>query len=390
MIRRLLGTAVLLGVVLLLILSACQPGATSTPLTSAPTSFTPASTPTASPPSTTTPRTPLPTVSAPAANTTAAADIGVYSDVYQNQLVSGFEWGRLLPGASATMVVYLKDLGSQDVTVKVSDTGLAGGFALTGDTLTISPGLTSKGTAKVFQLALTLTAAADAATGDCKFTTDFNNVNIPSHVLVGAATSSNTTSTPAPALKLSSIEVTPSSTANLTLGFTQQFTAIGIYSDGSKANITTKATWTSSDKNIATIASAGSAFAGLAASVAKGNTSITASVAGVTSQPTLLVVVIQPTLSSIQVTPAAPPNLLVGSTLQFSAVGTYSDGSQVNITNLVDWSSSDARVASISSLGLATGATAGSASISASLSTKYQPTVSSLPAVLTIVSPGVY
>ena len=55
---------------------------------------------------------------------------------------------------------------------------------------------------------------------------------------------------------LVSITVTPES-ATITIGGTQQFTATGTYSDGSEADLTTTATWTSSDSTVATVDSAG-------------------------------------------------------------------------------------------------------------------------------------
>lgn len=77
-----------------------------------------------------------------------------------------------------------------------------------------------------------------------------------------------------------------------------------------------------------------------------------------------------PTLSSIAVTPASPANLVVGLgiTPQFTATGTYSDGSKVNISAAVTWASSDTKVATISSGGFATGVAAGNTNITASLS----------------------
>lgn len=59
-----------------------------------------------------------------------------------------------------------------------------------------------------------------------------------------------------------------------------------------------------------------------------------------------------PTLRSIAITPVNA-TISVGSNQQFSAEGTYSDGSVTDITSSVSWSSSDQTIASISSSGLA-------------------------------------
>ena len=73
------------------------------------------------------------------------------------------------------------------------------------------------------------------------------------------------------------------------------------------------------------------------------------------------------TLKSIAVTPASGV-LQVGSTLQFNAVGTYSDSSTENLNSLVTWTSSKKAIATIGASGVATAVATGSTSISASLS----------------------
>ena len=68
------------------------------------------------------------------------------------------------------------------------------------------------------------------------------------------------------------------------------------------------------------------------------------------------------TLNSISVTPNAE-NLTVGATQQLTVTGTYSDGSQANVTSSATWSSLNASVASINTNGLLTAVTAGTAAI---------------------------
>jgi hypothetical protein len=72
----------------------------------------------------------------------------------------------------------------------------------------------------------------------------------------------------------------------------------------------------------------------------------------------------QPPLQSISVTPANP-SVAVGATQQFTATGTYSDGSTANLTNQATWASSTTARATINSSGLATGVSAGSTTITA-------------------------
>ena len=71
-----------------------------------------------------------------------------------------------------------------------------------------------------------------------------------------------------------------------------------------------------------------------------------------------------PTLSSISVMPSSP-TIAVGGTQQFTATGTYSDGSTQAITGQVTWTSAKTAVSSVSAAGLATGASAGATTISA-------------------------
>jgi Bacterial Ig-like domain (group 2) len=69
-------------------------------------------------------------------------------------------------------------------------------------------------------------------------------------------------------------------------------------------------------------------------------------------------------LVSIAVTPANP-SIPKGAAQQFTATGTYSDGSIQNLTNTATWSSSNASVATINSTGLATGVGNGNSTIQA-------------------------
>jgi serine protease len=183
---------------------------------------------------------------------------------------------------------------------------------------------------------------------------------------------------PEPPPTLSSIAVTPA-TASLEVGDTQQYTATGTYSNGSTQDITATVTWDSSNTAVAPIDSVG-----LATSIGAGTTSITATLDSVTSGPATLTVTgaPSPTLSSIAATPATA-SLEVDGTQQYTATGTYSDGSTQDLTASVTWDSSDIAVATIDAAGLATGVSAGTTSITATLDS-----VTSGPATLTVTSPS--
>jgi hypothetical protein len=150
---------------------------------------------------------------------------------------------------------------------------------------------------------------------------------------------------------LNSITVTPNP-ASVAAGLTQQFTATGNYSDGSMKNITASATWSSSSLAVATI-NAG----GLASGVARGGpVTITAALGGVSGTAQLAVTL--PVLQTITVSPSSA-SIAAGLTRQFTAMGTYSDGSMQTLTASATWTSSNTSVATIASGGLATGVAAG-------------------------------
>ncbi len=165
---------------------------------------------------------------------------------------------------------------------------------------------------------------------------------------------------------LVSIAVTPTN-PSIALGLAQQFTATGTYTDASNANITNSVTWSSGTPGTATISNAGGSE-GLATGVATGGSLITAthSGSGVNGSTTLTVTAAE--LASISVTPANR-SITTSGTEPFTATGTYTDASNVDITTSVTWSSSAAGVATISnaggSEGLATAVAVGSTTITA-------------------------
>ena len=171
-------------------------------------------------------------------------------------------------------------------------------------------------------------------------------------------TDAGTTVTGSAALSVSaatveSIAVAPG-TSSVALGLKQQFTATGTYSDSTTRDITASATWTSSDATVATVAG------GQATSLKPGSASIKAVLGSVSGAAALTVA--PPALLSISV---APPSASVpkGSTLQFTAQGTYTDGTTANVTNSVTWTATAG--ASISTFGFATGSAVSTSTITA-------------------------
>src|SRR5262249_23276989 len=137
---------------------------------------------------------------------------------------------------------------------------------------------------------------------------------------------------------LISLAVSPTN-PTVPTGSTQQFTATGTYSDGSVQNISNNVTWASSNTGVATINPSG-----LASAIASGTTTVSAQRGTVSNSTTMTVI----TLQSITITPASP-DIVVNSTLQFTATGHYDDGSTRDLTSIAVWSSSKPTIATITS-----------------------------------------
>lgn len=167
-----------------------------------------------------------------------------------------------------------------------------------------------------------------------------------------ASPSPNPSATPT----LSSIAVSPSS-AQITGGSTQQFTATGKYSDGSSKNLTASVAWNSSASSVAGISASG-----MARALQTGTTTIVASSGSLSGSATLNVTAAP--LVSISVTPINP-SLAAGTWLQLKAVGIFQDGSTQNLTSSVTWASSAPAIAGISASGLLSASKTGTARVSA-------------------------
>ena len=154
---------------------------------------------------------------------------------------------------------------------------------------------------------------------------------------------------------LVSITLSPQA-ATIPLGATQQFTATGVYTDGSTQDLTATATWSSSATVVAAINGSG-----LTAGLFQGTATIQVNSGSLSASTTLSVAA--PALVSIAVTPATA-TIALGTSQQYQAIGTYSDGSTQNIaTTLLTWSSGTPAVATITNAGLATSLTQGATTL---------------------------
>lgn len=157
-----------------------------------------------------------------------------------------------------------------------------------------------------------------------------------------------------------------SSSNSVNVGSTVQLTATASYSDGSSKDVSSQATWGSSNTGDATVSAAG-----VVTGVAAGTPTITATLSGRSGSMTVTVTDTA-TITGLTVSAAAGSggSVNVGSTLQLTATAAYGDGSTQNVTNQAGWSSSNTSFATVSSSGVVTGVAAGSPTITATFSGK--------------------
>jgi hypothetical protein len=160
---------------------------------------------------------------------------------------------------------------------------------------------------------------------------------------------------------LVSIAVTPTN-PGIPKGLTQQFAAMGTFTDSTTQDLTTTATWFSATGSVASISNAG-LTKGKATALNLGTSSITAVSSGISSNIATMTVTAA-VLESIAVTPSGV-DLAIGATQQFTATGTFSDLSTGSVS--VSWSSTSTGAITINASGLATavGTSDGSSTIKA-------------------------
>jgi uncharacterized protein YjdB len=178
------------------------------------------------------------------------------------------------------------------------------------------------------------------------------NILATSDLISGSTTLTITEAT------LMSITLTPGNSI-IAMGTDQQFTAFGIYSDGTTTDLSKQVSWTSSDPNVAIVKGSG-----VVEGVESGKTQITATTGMIAGATTATVKAA--TLTSIQVTPLNT-TLLVGTDQQFTAVGIYSDNIVIDLTKQVTWTSTDPTIATVNSNGLVTGVSTGTIQVTATL-----------------------
>jgi uncharacterized protein YjdB len=163
--------------------------------------------------------------------------------------------------------------------------------------------------------------------------------------------------------EIRSIAVTPAS-RTIANGAVQQFTARGTFSDRTVKDITSSVVWRSSNANIAFVDATGRAVGGNVS----GTAVISASLGTRRGSARLKV---RRELVSIAIMPESAM-ILAGDTQRFGAIGSYSDKTTQDLTEMVNWESSDITVAVMDQAqsGRVLGQKTGSATIRASLSGK--------------------
>jgi hypothetical protein len=192
--------------------------------------------------------------------------------------------------------------------------------------------------------------------------------------VLGLATASVTVNAPPVLL---SIAVTPP-TASISDVSSRQFMATGTYSYGPTQDLTSQVTWTSGNTSAAQISSGG-----LATCQAAGTAAIVAVSGAKQGSATLTCVKV---LKSLTVSAyGGTSKLAVGSTVQITALGTYTDSTTADLTGTAVWSTTNAAVATVSA-GLVTAVGAGSAGISASINDPIAGQVNSGTVTVTVAA----
>jgi len=167
---------------------------------------------------------------------------------------------------------------------------------------------------------------------------------------------SGSTSANVQAATLTSISILPAN-GSIANGTTIQFHALANYSDGSTQNVTRQVTWASSNTGVAQIQNNGQSKG-----FSPGTTTISATLGSVTGSTNFTVT--NATIVSINVIPPGQ-TIAIGTTLDFSAAGHFSDGTLQDITNDSNWNSSNTAVATVGGTNTATAVSPGTVNISA-------------------------
>ena len=318
------------------------------------------------------------TVSIPLGTTQQLAVMGTYSDGTSKNLTSQVVW-TVSPAtvAKVNSAGLLTSIAKGTATVNATMTSVVGHVGLTVQAaavtaIQIAPATLAIPLGTTQQMTATATYT-DGTTGDVTNSVNWaaTPVNIVSAsasgmmrgLAKGAFTVTATSGSVMGSLNgsvgnaiLQSLQVNPASAA-IPKGTTQNFTAMAIYSDGTKQDVTSSTTWGSTNAGVASIDSAGTATAG-----SQGSTQINATYQ--TSSGAASLAVNAATVQSIHVTPSSA-SLAKGTSLQLAASAILSDGSSQDVTNSVTWSSNLTSVCTVTASAFTTAAGVGTCNVTA-------------------------
>ena len=146
---------------------------------------------------------------------------------------------------------------------------------------------------------------------------------------------------------LTSVTIGPP-TPTIQQGNTLQMAATGTYNDGTTKTLSSNLFWSSSDASVASVSTTG-----LVTALSVGTAQLSAASGTVTGTTTLTVSL--GNITRIAVTPTNS-STLQGTTVQFTAIATTSDGVTHDITSSAQWNSSNSSAGTINSAGLFTAA----------------------------------
>ena len=155
---------------------------------------------------------------------------------------------------------------------------------------------------------------------------------------------------------LEALSINPSS-ATIALGASTQLVATGTYTDKTTQDLTQLVKWEADQPGIVTVNASG-----VAVSKSVGNSAVSASLDGISGSNQITVLAAALVAIIVRSQNASVP---LGSKEQFTAIGAYTDGTTVDLTNTVSWTSQPTGILPINGTGLATAKAVGSVAVSA-------------------------
>ncbi|MGA2389715.1 MAG: Ig-like domain-containing protein [Candidatus Sulfotelmatobacter sp.] len=294
---------------------------------------------------------------------TVASNFGVLPNVFSAATTSAPATATItasfgtLSTQTASITLSVSDATLQSIAVSPSNASIAPGTKLTYSAVgTFSDGSTQDLTSIVRWSVLGGSGAASVSKGVVKGTTA-GSITVTAASLANLGSVSGSAAAAITSATLQSIAVNPA-TAFITPGGNLTYSAIGTFSDGSTQDLSALTSWSSS-------AVTATVSAGVATGQGVGAGAITAKLGQISGTASLLVV--SPAQISLAVTPATA-SVAAGATTQLKATATYVDGATQDFTTLVNWSSSNAAMATVGyQTGLISGLASGTSTITATL-----------------------